>query len=164
MPPHCTRWPRAGVIGFSEWRRPANAKGLRQRGPFCFAAKSMLSQKCIDHPEPVASHRSRREGRLNGILRPPARPHQYLRLRRLHLARRALASADATVGTVTQIANEYGFAELGRFAVLYRQLFGESPSVTLRRAPLWITTNVRRPAISNYLPCLAFFMLCSTRL
>jgi transcriptional regulator GlxA family with amidase domain len=47
--------------------------------------------------------------------------HQYLRLRRLHLTRRALALADPTESTVTQIANDYGFAELGRFAVSYRQ-------------------------------------------
>jgi AraC-like DNA-binding protein len=62
-------------------------------------------------------------------------PHRYLRLRRMHMARRALALADAGAATVTTIANHYGFAELGRFAIAYRELFGESPSVTLRRAP-----------------------------
>jgi AraC-like DNA-binding protein len=60
-------------------------------------------------------------------------PHRYLWLRRMHLARRALALADARARTVTEIANDYGFGELGRFAVAYRRLFGESPSVTLRR-------------------------------
>jgi AraC-like DNA-binding protein len=62
-------------------------------------------------------------------------PHQYLWLRRMHLARRSLALADATGTTVAAIANDHGFPELGRFAVSYRRLFGESPSVTLRRAP-----------------------------
>jgi AraC-like DNA-binding protein len=62
-------------------------------------------------------------------------PHRYLWLRRMHLARRALALADATTRTVTEIANDYGFGELGRFAVSYRKLFGESPSATLRRLP-----------------------------
>jgi AraC-like DNA-binding protein len=62
-------------------------------------------------------------------------PHRYLWLRRMNLVRRALSLADSTVRTVTEIANDHGFAELGRFAVAYRNLFGESPSITLRRAP-----------------------------
>lgn len=62
-------------------------------------------------------------------------PHQYLWLRRMHLARRALTLADRKIKTVTEIANDYGFGELGRFAVTYRKLFGESPSTTLNRAP-----------------------------
>lgn len=59
-------------------------------------------------------------------------PHRYLWLRRMHLARRALSAADPLTKTVTGIANDHGFGELGRFAVAYRKLFGESPSVTLR--------------------------------
>ena len=62
-------------------------------------------------------------------------PHRYLWLRRMHLARRALALADPTTKTVTELANDRGFGELGRFSVTYRKLFGESPSATLRRAP-----------------------------
>jgi AraC-like DNA-binding protein len=61
-------------------------------------------------------------------------PHRYLWLRRMNLASRSLAHADPAAKTVTEIANDHGFAELGRFAVSYRKLFGESPSVTLRRA------------------------------
>jgi AraC-like DNA-binding protein len=60
-------------------------------------------------------------------------PIRYLWLRRMHLARRALILADATTSTVTRVATENGFWELGRFAVDYRTLFGESPSVSLRR-------------------------------
>ena len=62
-------------------------------------------------------------------------PQQYLWLRRMHLAQRALAHAEPTAKTVTEIANDHGFAELGRFAVNYRKLFGELPSLTLRRPP-----------------------------
>ena len=62
-------------------------------------------------------------------------PQRYLWLRRMHLARRALALADGAVKTVTEIANDHGFGELGRFAVSYRKLYGEAPSVTLRRPP-----------------------------
>jgi AraC-like DNA-binding protein len=62
-------------------------------------------------------------------------PMRYLWLRRMHLARRALRMADPAAATVTQIATDYGFWELGRFSVAYRSLFGESPSAALRRPP-----------------------------
>jgi transcriptional regulator GlxA family with amidase domain len=60
-------------------------------------------------------------------------PVHYLWLRRMHLARRALRLADPAGATVTGIATEFGFWELGRFAVEYRTLFGEPPSASLRR-------------------------------
>lgn len=59
-------------------------------------------------------------------------PIRYLWLRRMHLAHRALALGDPAKTTVTDIATEYGFLELGRFSVAYRTLFGRPPSVTLR--------------------------------
>ena len=60
-------------------------------------------------------------------------PNRYLWLRRMNLAQRALARSGGAT-TVTQVANDHGFGELGRFAVRYRQLFGEAPSATLRRS------------------------------
>jgi AraC-like DNA-binding protein len=61
-------------------------------------------------------------------------PMRYLWLRRMHLARRALLKADPAKTTVTEIATDHGFWELGRFSVSYQALFGEAPSITLRRA------------------------------
>jgi AraC-like DNA-binding protein len=61
-------------------------------------------------------------------------PTQYLLLRRMGLARRALRQAEPGVTRVTDVATEFGFLELGRFAVKYRQIFGETPSSTLRAA------------------------------
>ena len=40
----------------------------------------------------------------------------------MHLVRRALRSADAEKTTVTEIAIDYRFWELGRFAVAYQSL------------------------------------------
>jgi AraC-like DNA-binding protein len=60
-------------------------------------------------------------------------PMHYLWLRRMHLARRALLGADPQATTVTAVATDYGFWELGRFSVDYRMLFGELPSASLRR-------------------------------
>jgi AraC-like DNA-binding protein len=60
-------------------------------------------------------------------------PLRYMWLRRMHLARRALVSADRATATVTEIATYFGFCELGRFSAEYRGLFGELPSASLRR-------------------------------
>ncbi|MGH7155624.1 MAG: helix-turn-helix domain-containing protein [Acetobacteraceae bacterium] len=62
-------------------------------------------------------------------------PKRYLFLRRMHLANQALRRASASEITVTDVATEFGFWELGRFAVEYRSLFSESPSATLRQTP-----------------------------
>jgi AraC-like DNA-binding protein len=61
-------------------------------------------------------------------------PGQYDRLRRLNLVRCELRHANPAITPVSEIAERHGFSELGRFAVLYRRLFGEKPSETLRSA------------------------------
>lgn len=59
-------------------------------------------------------------------------PLQYLRRLRLHYAHQQLLAADRGSDTVTDIAARWGFAHTGRFAVLYRQTYGQSPHTTLR--------------------------------
>jgi AraC-like DNA-binding protein len=59
-------------------------------------------------------------------------PKRYLTRRRMEAVRHALATARPGEATVTRIATDYGFFELGRFAVMYTSLFGERPSDTLR--------------------------------
>jgi len=61
-------------------------------------------------------------------------PIRYLALRRMHLVRRALLRGDPST-TVTRVATDHGFWELGRFAVAYRTIFGETPSASLHRPP-----------------------------
>jgi transcriptional regulator GlxA family with amidase domain len=68
-------------------------------------------------------------------------PYRYLRAMRMGAARKALLSPDSAGLTVTQVATQFGFFELGRFAVEYRAAFGESPSATLRRE-----SAARRPS------------------
>lgn len=59
-------------------------------------------------------------------------PMVYLKTVRLNGVRRALKIADPTTATVLGIANRYGFWHMGHFSRDYRQMFGESPSDTLR--------------------------------
>jgi AraC-like DNA-binding protein len=62
-------------------------------------------------------------------------PKRYLMRRRMEAVRHALANAQPGEATVTRIATDYGFFELGRFAAVYSSLFGERPSETLRGGP-----------------------------
>lgn len=58
---------------------------------------------------------------------------RHLRVLRLNEVRQALLSGSET-STVTEVALRFGFSELGRLAVQYKSLFGESPSESRRRA------------------------------
>jgi len=73
-------------------------------------------------------------------------PIRFLTLRRMHLVRRALLAADAKKTSVTRIATDLGFWELGRLSVAYRALFAESPSQTLRRSADQCKTSRNRPS------------------
>jgi AraC-like DNA-binding protein len=59
-------------------------------------------------------------------------PMQHLRRLRLQMAHRDLIKADLMHHTVTAIAAKWGFMHSGRFAVLYREAYGQSPHTTLR--------------------------------
>jgi len=58
-------------------------------------------------------------------------PKQFDRHERLLAVRQALCTFGAS-DTITSVASQYGFFELGRFAGLYKHVFGESPSETIR--------------------------------
>lgn len=60
-------------------------------------------------------------------------PTEYLRRVRLHRAHQDLKAASHASATVTEIAQRWGFAHTGRFAVLYQQTYGHSPHTTLRQ-------------------------------
>jgi AraC family ethanolamine operon transcriptional activator len=58
-------------------------------------------------------------------------PAHYFAAMRLNQARVALLAGSPFTTSVTQIALDHGFRELGRFARAYRRTFGETPSDTL---------------------------------
>jgi AraC-like DNA-binding protein len=59
-------------------------------------------------------------------------PREYLRSSRLARVHEELARADMRRTTVSTVAYKWGFANHGRFARAYREMFGESPAQTLR--------------------------------
>lgn len=61
-------------------------------------------------------------------------PTAFLRDVRLRRVRTELMQADPAETTVTDIAARWGFLHPGRFSVVYRRRFGETPSQTLRMA------------------------------
>jgi AraC family ethanolamine operon transcriptional activator len=58
-------------------------------------------------------------------------PKQFDLRERLEAAHRALCDTSAP-RSVTNVASQFGFFELGRFARVYKQAFGESPSQTIK--------------------------------
>lgn len=61
-------------------------------------------------------------------------PLAFLRQGRFHAVRRKLLLAAPGELSITEAAYSAGFYQVGRFAVEYRQLFGERPMDTLRRS------------------------------
>jgi AraC-like DNA-binding protein len=58
---------------------------------------------------------------------------RYLQLRRLAGVRAAIRCADTRTARIAELARSFGFAEPGRFANLYKEVYGETPIATLRR-------------------------------
>ena len=71
-------------------------------------------------------------------------PMQYVRTTRLHRARRLLRSIAVRHRSISEIALDSGFWHLSQFAVDYKALFGESPSMTFRRTQAELPLSERR--------------------
>ena len=61
-------------------------------------------------------------------------PKQYLVRNRLAGVRRSILNPQAANSTIAYIAGDWGFSHMSQFAADYRQVFGELPSQTQRRA------------------------------
>lgn len=59
-------------------------------------------------------------------------PKRWIAAERMRAVRQALCTSSDAHATVTSIAADHGFSELGRFAKSYKARFGEAPSETLR--------------------------------
>jgi len=74
-------------------------------------------------------------------------PKRFLRLLKLNLTYQDLLSADPSQTTVSRIAHKWGFMHMGRFNTYYRELFGESPSMTLKKQ--YYDTGLREECVSR---------------
>jgi transcriptional regulator GlxA family with amidase domain len=72
-------------------------------------------------------------------------PVRHLQILALAEARRALL--DPATRSVKEVARRFGFHELGRFAMHYRNVFGEKPSETFRRASAARTGFIAEPDV-----------------
>jgi AraC family ethanolamine operon transcriptional activator len=81
----------------------------------------------------LALHVSRRELEYAFRTVQDQSPRDYLQTLRLNAIRRVLLRVENHDASIIDVAQAHGMTHLGRFAAHYRSLFGESPSVTLRR-------------------------------
>jgi transcriptional regulator GlxA family with amidase domain len=68
-------------------------------------------------------------------------PKRWALAERLKGVRQALTRPGAPSTSVTLVATAHGFYQLGRFAGIYREAFGEAPSETLRGSARQSATN-----------------------
>jgi AraC-like DNA-binding protein len=117
--------------------RPAAVEtqaGIRQRSILVSLEDLLQAEPLASLAEVCArlevSHRFLRKCCEKSLGMPPVRYH---RLRRLQLAHRALRNESRHAASISAVARQFGFRELGRFAASYRALYGELPSGTLCR-------------------------------
>jgi AraC family ethanolamine operon transcriptional activator len=71
-------------------------------------------------------------------------PIAYIRATRLHRVRRLLRSTTVRSRSISEIALDCGFWHLSQFAVDYKSVFNERPSVTYRRTQAQLPRGQRR--------------------
>jgi transcriptional regulator GlxA family with amidase domain len=116
------------LVGEFERRTSANSAERSNLAAFC--ASAGISQRTL-----LRAFRA-----VHGVS-----AHRYLQSVRLARARSMLSSGDPETASVTEIATQCGFLELGKFSLLYRKTFGETPSQTLNRKPSIPVRERERP-------------------
>ena len=60
-------------------------------------------------------------------------PTRFIRLMKLNLVNHELLKSKSSEVTVLRVARKWGFRHMGRFSAYYREIFLETPSVTLKK-------------------------------
>jgi len=59
-------------------------------------------------------------------------PMRFLKERRMEAVRMELINASPENTKISDVALQYGFTELGKFSLLYKSVYNEKPSETLK--------------------------------
>ena len=115
---------------------PGRAVGFRRRYQLSLRARDYMLDRVTDPPTIIELCRALNtsERTLHHVFRDiyDVSPKQFLKARRLFATRQLLLAAPPR-RTISEIAMDLGFFDLGRFAQDYRLMFGELPSRTLGR-------------------------------
>jgi AraC-like DNA-binding protein len=132
---------------FAENARRPSAAGVRRLD------SRLIVRTCVDHADEVEGRPSVPELCLAAYVSErrlrkafsdvfDMAPSTYFRLRSLNLARSQLLRGGTST-TVTEVASDLGWTNLGRFAQYYRSVFQETPSHTLATARRAARTPMR---------------------
>ena len=99
----------------------------------CIEASSLLGPRpsSVDLEEITRVSDRRIRAAFNEVFGIPV--SLFFRMRALHGAHRDLSRTDRRQTSVTDVALRWGFWHFGRFSGQYKQLFGQTPSETLRQ-------------------------------
>lgn len=119
-------------LDFSKSRKDAleseiNADKIRKHIEKNYKNNISINELCTNEK---LSERTLRLGFKNLFGLSPKQYHKSFRLGKVH---HAFLKADPTIDSVEQIAYEYGFTHMGRFARNYKSMFGNTPSYTLTK-------------------------------
>jgi AraC-like DNA-binding protein len=138
----------SSMIGSDDSSRPASRRLKHQKiiiVRFLAVAEDNLDRRL------KMEEASRQVGASSRLLRFTCQAHlglsplQYLLRRRMDVARCVLQQGNCMV---SDVARQFGFRELGRFATSYRKLYGEPPSITLKLA----STRILPPSSASRRP------------
>lgn len=127
----------------ASWQAPVNRRKMRSKSRFdILQAAIEVIENQIEEPLSTKALASK-VGASPRVLQYAFQetleitPMKYILNRKLHAARSDLKRSGADVRSqVTRIAMLYGMCHLGRFSTNYKQLFGESPSSTLKQCSI----------------------------
>ena len=125
-----SNWPKNNLVLSSETADATSACPRHVRRALAYLRRH-FAQKVAMVEVVAAAGASERTLRRNFTRFVGLTPLAYLRQLRLTAVRNELSRGE---DAISRVAARHGFSHFGRFAIAYRECFGETPSATYRRA------------------------------